>query len=89
MATAGYSKNLLASRIGLTGFAAWGILRQAQDRKSMEHRVKDPDTPVSMLDAKTEPFSKTIPANLFIITYWLNAWRFKCRNSLKNLSRNG
>jgi hypothetical protein len=34
----------------------------------MEHRVKDPDTLGSMLDAKTEPFSKTISANLFIIS---------------------
>jgi hypothetical protein len=66
-----------------------GVKDRAHWVRRMGHRVKGPDTPGSMLDAKTEPFSKTISANLFIITYWLNAWRFKCRNSLKSLSRNG
>jgi len=58
MAKEPYSKNILASRIGLTVFASC----------LMKHRAKDPDTLGPMLDAKTEPFCKTISANLFIIS---------------------
>jgi hypothetical protein len=52
-----------------------GVKDRAHWVSRMGHRVKDPDTPGSMLAAKTEPFSKTIPANLFIISPIQVTWK--------------
>jgi len=44
-----------------------GVKDRAHCVRRMGHRVKDPDTLGALLHAKTEPFCKTISANLFII----------------------
>jgi hypothetical protein len=53
-------RTLLQKYLGVKDRAHW-VCR-------MGHRAKDPDTLGPMLDAKTEPFCKTISANLFIIS---------------------
>jgi hypothetical protein len=60
MARAAYSKNVLASRIELTVWAAWSI--------EQEHRVKDFDMLGSLFNARSGPFGKTVSVNWFIIT---------------------
>ena len=45
-----------------------GVKDRAHWLCRMRHRAKDPGTLDHMLDAKTEPFCKTISANLFIIS---------------------
>ena len=44
-----------------------GVKNRAHCVRCMGDRAKDPDTLGFMLDAKKEPFGKTISANLFII----------------------
>lgn len=45
-----------------------GVKDRAHCVRRMRHRVKDPDTLGALLHAKTEPFCKTISANLFIMS---------------------
>jgi len=70
-----------------------GVKHRAHWVRRMGHRAQDPDPLGSMLDAKTEPFCKTISANLFIIppkqVNWKNHYPGYFMNSCRETAKMG